>query len=231
MKYVFDVDGTLTPSRGKMDSEFAKWFEDFASHHQVYLVTGSDRVKTQEQVPNNIYNLCERVYQCSGNDVWSGDNHLYSKDMEVPEFIMQHLEQELEASDFNIKTGQHFDFRPGLLNFSILGRGATQDDRAQYVTYDKKTNERRKLSIRLESMHDGYNFQVAGDTGIDITKVGYGKEQIVHDFGPHDKIEFFGDKMNPSGNDYHLAMEFAMGGQGIHSVQGWEDTWKILKEL
>ena len=30
MFYVFDVDGTLTPSRGKIDVEFKAWFLDFA---------------------------------------------------------------------------------------------------------------------------------------------------------------------------------------------------------
>lgn len=231
IKYIFDVDGTLTPSRGRMDGEFAEWFEDFASRHEVYLITGSDRVKTQEQIPIDIYNLCKRVYQCSGNDVWVGNEQLRSNDMDLPSFVVARLEQELKASDFNVKTGQHFDFRPGLVNFSIVGRGATMDERAQYVTFDEKTGERRNLSIRLEAAYNEYNFQVAGETGIDITKVGNGKEQIVHDFGPHDKIEFFGDKMNPGGNDYDLALELAMSGQGIHSVEGWEDTWTKLKEL
>ena len=43
MKYIFDVDGTLTPSGGRMNNEFANWFEHFATHNAVYLVTGSDR--------------------------------------------------------------------------------------------------------------------------------------------------------------------------------------------
>ena len=66
MKYIFDVDGTLTPSRDRMGREFANWFEHFATHNAVYLVTGSDREKTLEQIPEYIYNLCIAVYQCSG---------------------------------------------------------------------------------------------------------------------------------------------------------------------
>lgn len=41
MNYVFDVDGTLTPSRGIMDEEFANWMEHFTTHNACYLVTGS----------------------------------------------------------------------------------------------------------------------------------------------------------------------------------------------
>ena len=28
-KFVFDVDGTLTPSRGKIDPQFEVWFSSF----------------------------------------------------------------------------------------------------------------------------------------------------------------------------------------------------------
>ena len=50
IKYIFDIDGTLTLSRSRMDKAFANWFEHFATHNAVYLVTGSDRPKTLEQI-------------------------------------------------------------------------------------------------------------------------------------------------------------------------------------
>jgi len=41
--YIFDVDGTLTPSRQKMDEDFSRFFLHFCTMNSVYLVTGSDR--------------------------------------------------------------------------------------------------------------------------------------------------------------------------------------------
>ena len=49
-KFIFDVDGTLTPSRGKIDPDFLQFMLYFAGINDVYLVTGSDRDKTLEQV-------------------------------------------------------------------------------------------------------------------------------------------------------------------------------------
>ena len=49
INYIFDVDGTLTPSRLKMDKEFAKFFRNWIANKQVYLLTGSDHDKTIEQ--------------------------------------------------------------------------------------------------------------------------------------------------------------------------------------
>ena len=41
-KFIFDVDGTLTPSRREIDMDFAVFFTEFCAENKVYLVTGSD---------------------------------------------------------------------------------------------------------------------------------------------------------------------------------------------
>ena len=69
LHYLFDVDGTLTPSRSLIDPEFEKWFFNFCNENNVYLVTGSDRIKTIEQIGIPLYFAAKRVYNCSGNEV------------------------------------------------------------------------------------------------------------------------------------------------------------------
>ena len=61
--FIFDVDGTLTPSRQEMDKEFQKWFTGFQEKNFTYMVTGSDQPKTYEQEGPIVYNFCDRVYQ------------------------------------------------------------------------------------------------------------------------------------------------------------------------
>ena len=48
--FIFDVDGTLTPSRKKINPQFALWFLYFSQNNTVSLVTGSDNPKTLEQI-------------------------------------------------------------------------------------------------------------------------------------------------------------------------------------
>ena len=62
VKYIFDVDGTLTPSRQQIDFDFLNFLLDFANRNDVYLVTGSDRPKTIEQIGKDLYFACKRVY-------------------------------------------------------------------------------------------------------------------------------------------------------------------------
>ena len=76
-KFIFDVDGTLTPSRSKIDPEFKDWFTNFIINNKVWLVTGSDYTKTVEQLGSEI---CENVvtcYNCQGNDVWYECKRMY----------------------------------------------------------------------------------------------------------------------------------------------------------
>ena len=76
-KFIFDVDGTLTPSRGIIDKEFGEFFKKFADTNYVYLVTGSDYNKTVEQCGEDIIMSVKRVYNCSGNDVWEKGKNIY----------------------------------------------------------------------------------------------------------------------------------------------------------
>ena len=49
-KYIFDVDGTSTPSRQVIESDFLSYLLAFASNCQMYIVTGSDIDKTIEHL-------------------------------------------------------------------------------------------------------------------------------------------------------------------------------------
>ena len=138
--FLFDVDGTLTPTRHLIDEEFSKFFEKFCEDNEVYIVTGSDRAKTFYQLGESIYNKAKRVYQCSGSDVWEKDKNVDTREKydrvrchdappmgsfgwKCPSALSLYLELELNASKFEMKTGKHIEERPGIINFSILGRG------------------------------------------------------------------------------------------------------------
>ena len=230
-RYIFDVDGTLTPSRGVIDPEFKKDFIEFCVYNHVYLVTGSDRIKTIEQISEDVYNWCNLVYQCSGNDIWSAGDNIDTKEFIWPDGLNEFCDYWINYSNYNVKTGAHKDVRPGLLNFSILGRNATKEQRAAYVKYDAHAKERELITRLINEKFPHYEARVAGETGIDITLRGNGKEQIIHDFSPHDKLIFFGDKMNPDGNDYQLSLEVINSGGDAHHVRDWKHTWEILNQL
>lgn len=229
-KFIFDVDGTLTPSRRRINKEFAVWFSKFCQRNDVYLVTGSDRSKTIEQVGEFIYHTCKRVYQCSGCDVWEQDKNVYTTGWTLLDDARKWLKIKLDESRFVLRTGLHIEERPGMVNYSIVGRNATLGERKFYVEYDRKHNERNKLAKEFNKVFPNLQAVVGGETGIDIFAKGFDKSQIIKDFDPNDTIHFFGDAMHPEGNDYPLKKVIIDNDLGFcYNINDYNETWTLLK--
>lgn len=225
-KFIFDVDGTLTPSRGVIDTTFKKFFNQFCHSNQVFLVTGSDKPKTVEQIGEDTYNLCRTVYQCNGNDVWQNDNNIKQNNWKLIGKPHDWLSEQLTLSDFPLRTGLHFEHRPGMVNFSIVGRNANRMQRAYYVKWDKERDERKNIAETFNYIFTDLEAKVGGETGIDISPKGFDKSQIIKDFSA-DVTWFFGDAMHEGGNDYPLAQVV----NHPKHVVGWKQTWEYLQIL
>ena len=232
-KYIFDVDGTLTPSRKKIESEFAEFFLEFIKNNHVSLVTGSDREKTLEQVTPEIYNSCKRVYNCSGSDVYEGDLIVYRNEWELPKDVERFLQDELDFSQFPVRNGNHIERRPGGVNFSILGRDSDPMlGRKEYISWDTIHSERKFISLRIMDMFPDITVALGGQTGIDIGPKGADKSQILRDFDKTDDVHFFGDMMNEGQNDYPLAMAILDNMMGtVYNVEDYKETWKLLLNI
>ena len=230
-KFIFDVDGTLTPSRQSINTEFQEWFLDFTKRNKCWLVTGSDYPKTLEQLGKDICESVHSVYNCNGNDVWFKGKRVNSSDWTLPEAPHEWLSNRLTDSGFPKRCGIHFEHRPGMVNFSIVGRGANANDRAHYVKWDKDTNERNDIASTFNHLFPELEAKVGGETGIDIAPKGKDKSQILEDFNESDKIFFFGDAMYEGGNDEPLAKSIVDNNRGVcYNIQNWQQTWTILKE-
>ena len=123
--FVFDVDGTLTDSRQPMNPEFKEFMLKFVENKDVFLVTGSDRLKTFEQLGFELYEACKGVWQCNGNEFWEGSKRGPKNDFKADYEFTKFLKNIVVSSRYPIKTGSHIEERTGMLNFSTIGRGAT----------------------------------------------------------------------------------------------------------
>jgi phosphomannomutase len=225
-KFIFDVDGTLTPSRQTMNEEFRKWFIDFCDSNDVYLVTGSDYAKTLEQVGVEVCMSVKRIYNCSGADVYEQGVNVRTSDWTAPKELYDLMYGWLQASKFPARMGNHIEERPGMVNFSIVGRGATLAERKMYVDYDTASRERESIAHQINTEFEDITATVGGETGLDIAPTGSDKSQILKDFSKEDKIYFFGDRTEPGGNDYPIAK---LLGKSAFQVKGWRDTWERLQ--
>lgn len=235
--FIFDVDGTLTPSRDIISDEFRELFVEFCQEYDVYLVSGSDYAKTLEQLGKEITNnLVKRVYSCSGNSIWENGVEIYTSTWTLPAAGRNHLTDRLLGSKCPTKTGNHLEYRPGTVNFSTVGRNANTEQRAEYIKFDNETGERESI---VESFNTYFGSRlncvalIGGETGIDITETNHVKSQILTDFMDRD-VTFFGDRTAPGGNDYPLAtaiFQRLRPNDAVFPVTNWQDTMFYLTQI
>jgi len=190
-------------------------------------VTGSDKPKTIEQIGEDMFNACHTVYNCSGCDVWQSKKNIRKIEWEPEQDVIDFLEKELAKSKFYKKTGLHIEIRTGMLNFSIVGRRCSTEERFMYAEWDDHKQERQGIAKRFNKKFPDLKANVAGETGIDIAPKNLNKAQILVDFNKEDVLYFFGDKITENGNDYPLAQAITNGNS--YSVEGWKETYSKLQ--
>ena len=109
MNYVFDVDGTLSESRQTIPTEFRLWLFKWMQDKNVFLVTGSDRPKTIEQIGHEIVDACTMVFQCAGNSVWRKGLEVQSTKLNAPADMDAWLELQVDFSPYKHRFGNHIE--------------------------------------------------------------------------------------------------------------------------
>ena len=232
--YVFDVDGTLTPSRDIIDSNFESFLLDWVTLRNVHLITGSDYEKTLEQIGPELAERVTAVHNCAGNSRWSRGQEIYRSEWTIPAEARTWLEQKLEESKFALRTGNHIEERCGLVNFSTIGRGANRAERMIYVKFDNLHKERQQLTKEFNEEFPGLEASVGGETGIDIYEKGHNKAQLLSYLEEVEEIHFFGDAIYEGGNDWPLAKAITARNHSqdsVYRVDGWQATYDILKRI
>ena len=225
MIFVFDVDGTITPSRGKMDPEFKEFFLNFCKDKEVHLVTGSDYAKTEEQVGSEVCHAVTGVFNCMANLLMVKGVEKYRNNFHLTDEERSALKNELYRSGFAIRTGNHIEERIGSVNFSIVGRNATALDRKVYIEWDNATNERNEICRRMNAAFPRLDCVVGGETGVDIFLKGNDKSQVIT-YVEH-PFTFFGDRCERGGNDYPLYVMADIA----YWVSDWQETYRIMKDI
>lgn len=234
--YLFDVDGTLTHPRQEIDEEFADIFLSWirAKKKKVYLVTGSDIAKIKQQIFPSFIDQCEGIFTCSGNVFYARGHKVYENELEIPDGLIENLEAYLVESEWKSKQGAHIEFRSGMINFSTVGRNASQNMREAYRHWDAIRAERQDIVVYLKDLHPTLEVVIGGEISVDIYLAGSNKGQVVEKLvdrhGKDTAIIFVGDKNIPGGNDWPLAQRLqGMENCEWYQVQSYEETRALIE--
>ena len=199
----------------------------------------------KEQVPDFILERAEGLFSCGGNQFYIDDELIYEHKFKPPKDLIKYLDEQVKISDTPVKSTNHREDRDAMLNFSVVGRNCTLEERQQYFEYDKKTGEREKIAAEVKRGWPGIDAVIGGQISIDIAPIGNDKSQVIKKIKDDYNIPFMdgvryifvGDRTMEGGNDYPLAKvmnemhdcEVYQAGEPSQE-DGYKITQRILEE-
>ena len=233
ISYLFDIDGTLTEPRKAISSEFEEYFFNWMQGKKVYLVTGSDMPKVREQLSQRIIDACSGIFCSMANEFYMDGKLIYKNELLLPVDLIDYLEDQLKNSKYPDKRLNNFEFRTGMLNFSIAGRSSSDDERYEYEKWDRRNLERERIAHYINRNYQGrLEASIGGQISIDIQNAGNNKslasKWIRQNVGG--TIRFYGDKTFIGGNDYDIVLDILQNKDGTpFKVTGPENLKTLLK--
>nr|AAT12298.1 phosphomannomutase [Antonospora locustae] len=210
--FLFDVDGTLTRSRQKIEPKMKETLQRLKKVVYTAFVGGSDLQKQEEQIGDDCLDLFDFGFPENGVSFYRG-RELVSQES-IIEFMGEELHRELVEFtmryiadlDIPVKRGTFLELRRSMINISPIGRNCSQDERMMFFSLDKERGIRKEMVRELERRFGerGMHFCIGGQISIDCFPKGWDKTYCLRHLRDFNTIVFFGDKTEKGGNDYEI---------------------------
>ncbi len=238
---IFDLDGTLAPSKSPLEPGMAELVMKLAAKIKVAVISGGGYPQFQTQFLNALPTSSESfsnlfILPASGTSlyVWKSMwQERYAETLTPPEKadIMQALNDGLRRAGYARleKTyGDIIEDRGSQITFSALGQSAPLMLKS---AWDPGRTKRLKIADIVQAKIPRFDVRVGGTTSIDITRRGVNKAYGIRKLEEYlklvpDKIVFVGDALFQGGNDYPAKAT----GVDCIQVKGPEETKKLIQD-
>ena len=248
---VFDLDGTLAPSKSSLPDEMGQILAKLLNHFQICVISGGKFEQFNKQLIQNLKvesSRLERLHlmPTCGTQYYTYDprnnrwRQVYAENLSVKEKrdIQVALNKGLDALNLRADKvyGEIIEDRGSQITVSVLGQDIVEVLGEKGVVikevWDPDNKKKQALRDYVASLIPHLEVKVGGLTSIDVTKPGidkaYGMKKLIEllDIRKED-ILFFGDRLQEGGNDYPVKM------MGIDSleVSRWQDTVLALSVI
>ena len=212
---VFDLDGTLAPSKSSLDAEMSSLLHDLLDVVRVAIISGGTWLQFETQVLSNLphdANLAQlSILPTCGTQFFQYTTQwkrLYADDFSADEKekIVTSLTKAIGTAGFPVaKTwGETIEDRGSQITYSALGQQAPLMEKEKW---DPDFSKRQKIKATLDTLIPEFSVRLGGATSIDVTKPGidkaFGIRKLRDILGiPLQEMIFVVDALFPGGNDY-----------------------------
>ncbi len=239
---VFDIDGTLSMSRSKIDSEMTDLFRELLRTKQVAIISGEAFVDMEKQVLseiglNNEINKNLTLLPTNGGGLYTFDgkwNEIFSHKLTAQEkdkiiSAMKEVDSQDDELKDNVSYGIEIQDRDSEITYAALGAQAPVKLKE---AWDPDFKKRIILQSKLVKKLPEFEVKIGGKTSIDITPKGMDKAYGINELMDYLKfnkedIVFIGDSVYENGNDFPV---YLMGVDTI-KVSNPEGTKLVIKNI
>lgn len=238
--FLFDVDGTLTPSREKVTEEMKEFLAGLRERVRIGFVGGSDLEKQKEQLGEDCTELFDYCFPENGvtfiknNKVSSSSSYLKEvgekEHNRLVKEIMKILSELTDEENPKMR-GNFIEVRESMVNISPIGRSCTKEERKEFKELDTKIKTREKIVKILQKKFPNLTFSIGGEISIDIFPNGWDKTYALKHLmeeGIIKQIYFFGDMTAEGGNDFEIHSDERVHGTTVTSPA---DTMEKVKNI
>jgi hypothetical protein len=237
---VFDLDGTLAPSKSAPDAEMSGLVHHLLGIVRVAVISGGDWAQFEAQLLSHL-TADERLANLSllptcGTQFFQyagGWTRLYAEDLTPDEKakIVSSLDKALRSNGLESEKvwGEVIEDRGSQVTLSALGQQAPLQEK---VLWDPDYAKRNKIKATLDDLIPEFSVRIGGSTSIDVTRPGidkgYGVRKLRDILGiPLSEMIFIGDALFVGGNDYPAKEA------GVVSVpvRGPEETKLVIQTI
>ena len=204
----FDLDGTLTQHRSKLEKENAGLLAELQRRYKVIMVGagGCERIYRQmNEFPIEIignYGMQRSIVE-NGEFRLTKDEKTYP-DKEYFLNIAKYLRKKYGYTEYKGETVQFHE--SGMVTFPLLG---TEADIKDKIAFDPTREKRRVLYPEVLELFKDYNVYIGGSSSFDFTDKKYNKYYAIKEYAEEygynlNEILFVGDDFGDGGGDSHV---------------------------
>ena len=237
---VFDLDGTLAPSKSSLAPQTAGLLRDLLGMMKVAVISGGAWAQFEKQLltdlPKGSLLANLSLLPTCGTKFFEYDGRwteLYSEDLstEQKKKIVDSLDKAAEQAGYRAKKvwGEVIEDRGSQVTYSALGQQAPLSEKEKW---EADFSKRKKITAILENLIPEFSVRMGGATSIDVTKpgidkaYGIGKLRDTLHLSLKEMI-YIGDALFPGGNDYPAEE----AGVASIPVKGPDDTNVAIKTI
>lgn len=206
----FDLDGTLTQHRSKLEEENKNLLDELGKKYKLLMVGAGNAPRIYAQMNEYPIDIVGN-YGMQESKMLNGKFTIVREDVTKPdkEFFLKNIKYLREKYGYTEYKGDTVEFHStGMVTFPLLG---TKAEIADKLAFDPTREKRKVLYPEVLEIFKDYTVYIGGSSSFDFSGKEYNKYDAIMKYAREngykkDEILYVGDDFGDGGGDSHVRL-------------------------